>query len=42
MFNGDGAGFRDDPEEDCEVEVAMVYSNMYDGYLNVHAEPSTK
>ena len=42
VFDGDGAGFRYDPEEDCEVEVAMVYSNMYDGYLNVRAEPSTK
>ena len=25
-----------------EPEVNMVYSNMYDGYLNVRAEPSTK
>lgn len=25
-----------------EPEVVMVFSNMYDGYLNVRAEPSTK
>jgi uncharacterized protein YgiM (DUF1202 family) len=50
LFDGDGAGFRygpdydceEDCEDDCEDEVTMVYSNMYDGYLNVRAEPSTK
>ena len=46
LFDEDGAGFRYDPdyvcEDDCEDEVVMVYSNMYDGYLNVRAEPSTK
>lgn len=46
LFDEDGAGFRYGPdydcEEDCEDDVAMVYSNMYDGYLNVRAEPSTK
>jgi hypothetical protein len=46
LFDEDGAGFRYGPdydyEDDCEDEVAMVYSNMYDGYLNVRAEPSTK
>ena len=46
LFDEDGAGFRYGPdydcEEDCEDEVTMVYSNMYDGYLNVRAEPSTK
>ena len=46
LFDEDGAGFRYGPdydcEEDCEDEVAMVYSNMYDGYLNVRAEPSSK
>ena len=32
----------DDIYEDDKPEVPMVYSNSYDGYLNVRAEPSTK
>ena len=32
--------YNGDAEED--VDVPMVYSNSYDGYLNVRAQPTTK
>lgn len=32
----------DDMYEDDEADVPIVYSNCYDGYLNVRAEPSSK
>ena len=35
--------YGEDAEEDVEeVVVPMVYSNSYDGYLNVRAQPTTK